>query len=76
LPVETLHEVVSSLDSPSDILSFGISSKALADIAIPHHLKFRVFRVRISRSAAIWCFFAQADLTAGEVRELDILPEN
>ncbi|KAJ3881608.1 hypothetical protein F5051DRAFT_102968 [Lentinula edodes] len=76
LPVETLHEIVSSLDSPSDILSFGISSKALADIAIPHHLKFRVFRVRISRSAAIWRFFAQADLTAGEVRELDILPEN
>ncbi|KAJ4474939.1 hypothetical protein J3R30DRAFT_3505026 [Lentinula aciculospora] len=76
LPIETLHEVVSSLDSPSDVLSFGLSNKAVADIAIPRHLKFRVFRVRISRSASLWRFFAQAYLTAGEVRELDILPEH
>ncbi|KAJ3786759.1 hypothetical protein GGU10DRAFT_386364 [Lentinula aff. detonsa] len=76
LPVEILHEIVSFIDSPSDVLSFGLSNKALADISIPHPCIYRVFRARISRSAAIWRFFAQADLTAGEVRELDILPEN
>ncbi|KIK56994.1 hypothetical protein GYMLUDRAFT_173412 [Collybiopsis luxurians FD-317 M1] len=76
LPTETLHLIVSSLDAPSDVLSLALSCKALAVIAIPRHLNYRVFRVRVSRSADIFKFLAQAELTAAEVRELDILPEN
>ncbi|KAJ3754071.1 hypothetical protein EV360DRAFT_74001 [Lentinula raphanica] len=76
LPVETIHEIITFLDSPSDVLSFGLSSKTLAEISIPHHYIYRVFRVKLSESTPISRFFAQADLAAGEVRELDILPEN
>ncbi|KIK56995.1 hypothetical protein GYMLUDRAFT_61599 [Collybiopsis luxurians FD-317 M1] len=76
LPTETLHLIVSSLDAPSDILSLALSCKALAEIAIPRHLNYRVFHIKISRSVDIFKFFTQAELTAAEVRELNIIPEN
>ncbi|KAF8154244.1 hypothetical protein B0H34DRAFT_800116 [Crassisporium funariophilum] len=63
IPFDLKDQIIAHLDSPKDLLSFGLASHEWASMIIPIHIEYRELRIRANRPE-IWHHLAiRADLS-------------
>jgi hypothetical protein len=71
LPVETLDEIVTSLDSRADLVNLCSVSRTLNPIITERHLDYRDIRCRLDK---VWVHLINNPSLARNVRRLEIQP--
>jgi hypothetical protein len=73
LPVETLEDIITWLDSPTDLLSLALVTRTFKNIIIPNHLHYRYIRCTTDDCPELWERLSSNKSHALNVRKLEIV---
>ncbi|EAU87959.1 hypothetical protein CC1G_01606 [Coprinopsis cinerea okayama7 len=77
LPYDVKDIILSLVDSTKDLLHLGVSNKEWKALVIPHHIEYRVLRLKCHHShPEVWNHLAQNRHLASRIRVVELEPDH